>query len=105
MPTLSSKPTNSISPATQRRSASSSPHPRHEAIDEEARLITESQVADRLTLSVKTLRNWRLTGYGPPHLKVGRLVRYSVSGLKVWLKSCERASTSDRGTIRKSRVT
>jgi len=97
MPSLSSKPTDSGPSATHRRSASSSTHSRHEAIDDEARLITESQAADLLTLSVKTLRNWRLSGYGPAHLKVGRLVRYRVSELNLWLKSCERASTSDRG--------
>lgn len=79
------------------RAAFSLNHLRHEAIDDEARLITEGEAADLLTLSVKTLRNWRLSGYGPPHLKVGRLVRYRQSDLKAWLKTCERASTSDRG--------
>ncbi len=66
-----------------------------EKIEGAQSLFTERDVASLLSLSVKTLRNWRLTGYGPPHLKVGRLVRYRVSDLKVWLKSCERASTSD----------
>ena len=43
------------------------------------------------------IKPWRLSGYGPPHLKLGRLVRFRLSDLKAWLKSCERASTSDRG--------
>jgi hypothetical protein len=68
-----------------------------ETIEGAQPLFTERDLASLLNLSVKTLRNWRLSGYGPPHLKVGRLVRYSVSSLNVWLKSCERASTSDRG--------
>jgi excisionase family DNA binding protein len=68
-----------------------------ENCSDEPRLITEGEAADLLTLSVKTLRNWRLSGYGPPHLKVGRLVRYRLSDLKAWLKTCERASTSGRG--------
>lgn len=97
MRTLSSKTTNSTPPAPQSGPAAPSSHSRLEAIDDEARLITENQAADRLTLSVKTLRNWRLSGYGPPHLKVGRLVRYRVSELNVWLKSCERSSSSDQG--------
>jgi excisionase family DNA binding protein len=97
MPRSLPKSTNSKPLANQRQSASSVIDPRHEAISHEARLITEREAADLLTLSVKTLRNWRLSGYGPPHLKVGRLVRYRLSDLKAWLKTCERASTSNRG--------
>ena len=97
MPTLQSRPSNSTPPKDQRQSAPSTIKSRHEAADDEARLITEGEAADLLTLSVKTLRNWRLSGYGPPHLKLGRLVRFRLSDLKAWLKSCERASTSDRG--------
>ena len=68
-----------------------------ENASDHARLITEHEAAEPLTLSIKTLRNWRLSGYGPPHLKIGRLVRYRQSDLIAWLKTCERASTSDRG--------
>jgi excisionase family DNA binding protein len=70
---------------------------RHESICDEARLIMEREAADLLALSVKTLRNWRLSGHGPPYLKVGRLVRFRQSDLKAWLKTCERSSTSDPG--------
>jgi predicted DNA-binding transcriptional regulator AlpA len=79
------------------RAAFSLNDPRHEAICDKARLITEREAAEQLALSVKTLRNWRFLGRGPPHLKVGRLVRYRLSDLKSWLKTCERASTSDPG--------
>ena len=44
-----------------------------ENASDDARLITEHEAAELLTLSIKTLRNWRLSGNGPPHLKVGRL--------------------------------
>ena len=94
MPTLPSKPRNSVPSARLRDSAS---FPIGSDSEDQARLITEREAADLLTLSVKTLRNWRLSGYGPPHLKLGRLVRFRLSDLKAWLKSCERASTSDRG--------
>ena len=97
MPSSLPKPTNSIPPLIQPRSASSAQESRHEAIYDEERLITEGEAADLLRLSIKTLRNWRLCGHGPPHLKVGRLVRYRLSDLKAWLATCERASTSDRG--------
>ena len=80
------------------RAAFSLNDPRHEAIDDEARLITEREAAELLVVSVKTIRNWRLSGYGPPYCKVGRrLVRYRLSDVKAWLKTCERTSTSDRG--------
>jgi predicted DNA-binding transcriptional regulator AlpA len=96
MPSSLPKPTNSIPPVIQPRPASSARESRHEAVDDEARLITEGKAADLLALSVKTLRNWRLSGYGPLHLKIGRLVRYRLGDLKAWLATCERASTSDR---------
>lgn len=97
MPSSLPKPTNTIPPVIRPRTASSARESRHEAVDDEARLIMEGEAADLLALSAKTLRNWRLSGYGPPHLKIGRLVRYRLSDLKAWLATCERASTSDRG--------
>ena len=97
MPTVPSKPTKSVPPKNQGRSASSAIDVRHELICDEEHLITECEAAELLVLSVKTLRNWRLSGYGPPHLKVGRLVRYRLSDLKAWVTTCERTSTSDRG--------
>jgi len=38
-------------------------------------------------LSIKTLRNWRLSGCGPCRLKVGRLVRYRLSDVRAWLET------------------
>jgi predicted DNA-binding transcriptional regulator AlpA len=91
------KPTNSLPRTGERQTASLGKELRREATDGDARLLTEHQVADLLTLSVKTLRNWRLSGTGPCHLKVGRLVRYRSGDVKAWLASCQRTSTSDRG--------
>ena len=68
-----------------------------ENCSDEPRLIIEGEAADLLTLSVKTLRNWRLSGYGPPHLKVGRLVRYRLSDVRAWL---ENARAQIRRTMR-----
>jgi predicted site-specific integrase-resolvase len=39
-------------------------------------LLIEEQVADQLTVSLSTLRRWRLCGQGPRFMKVGSLVRY-----------------------------
>jgi hypothetical protein len=97
MPTVPSKATKSVPPKNQGRSASSAIDVRHESICDEEHLITECEAAELLVIAVKTLRNWRFLGRGPPHLKVGRLVRYRLSDLKAWLKTCERSSTSDQG--------
>jgi predicted DNA-binding transcriptional regulator AlpA len=67
------------------------------AICDDGHLISDREAANLLALSVKTIRNWRLSGYGPPHFKIGRLVRYRMTDIKTWLKTRERASTSDRG--------
>jgi predicted DNA-binding transcriptional regulator AlpA len=40
------------------------------------RALTEREVADRLGLSVATLRAWRFRGKGPRYLRLGRAVRY-----------------------------
>jgi excisionase family DNA binding protein len=41
-----------------------------------ARALTEREVAERLGLSVATLRAWRHRGKGPRFLRLGRSVRY-----------------------------
>ena len=40
------------------------------------RALTEREVAERLGLSVATLRAWRHRGKGPRFLRLGRSVRY-----------------------------
>jgi hypothetical protein len=42
--------------------------------------LTPVQMAERLNVSVKTLTNMRSLKRGPPFIKVGRSVRYVVSG-------------------------
>lgn len=50
-------------------------------------LLTESEVADRLRVSLACLRRWRLERRGPRFLKVGSLVRYPAEELKHWIGS------------------
>lgn len=49
------------------------------------RLRTTSEVADRLQIPAKTLRNWRSLGQGPQYLRVGRHVRYRDDHVEAWL--------------------
>jgi predicted DNA-binding transcriptional regulator AlpA len=60
-------------------------------------LFTEREVATLLAVSVKTLRNWRLNGQGPPFRKLSRIVRYAAGDLQAWTDARRRISTSDRG--------
>lgn len=60
-------------------------------------LLTTQQAAHHIALSPRTLERYRVTGEGPPFLKVGRLVRYRIRDLDVWLDAAVRQSTSDPG--------
>jgi len=60
-------------------------------------LMKESEAAQILGLSKRTLQKWRVTGGGPDFLKIGRAVRYSVEALTQWIGQSKRRSTSDRG--------
>lgn len=61
--------------------------------------ITESELADRLALSVVTLRRWRLEGRGPQFRKFGRAVRYALADVERFEAAAARRSTSDPGPV------
>lgn len=48
-------------------------------------LMTEADVAERLHVSLASVRRWRLEQRGPQFIKVGSLVRYRQEDLEVWL--------------------
>ncbi len=56
------------------------------------------EAARRLGLSAGTLRNWRVTGTGPLHIRVGGRVRYRLADLAAYLDGQTRQSTSDPGS-------
>lgn len=47
--------------------------------------LTPQQVAESLQISIRTLEDWRLRGYGPPFLPVGKHVRYPLIGFEAWV--------------------
>ena len=51
----------------------------------EESLITETQAAEIVALSVKTLQAWRVRGIGPAYVKAGKAVRYSRADLLAWI--------------------
>jgi hypothetical protein len=38
--------------------------------------FTESNLAERWAVSIKTLQDWRRKGVGPEYLKLGKAIRY-----------------------------
>ncbi|WP_082468952.1 helix-turn-helix transcriptional regulator [Sciscionella sediminilitoris] len=49
------------------------------------KLLTVEDVARLLSVPVKTLYDWRGTGYGPAALKVGRYLRYRPADVRRWV--------------------
>jgi excisionase family DNA binding protein len=62
-------------------------------------LLDQDRVAEQLGVRSKTLEAWRSRGGGPPFVRVGRLVRYRSSAVESWIRSRERRSTSDHGSV------
>jgi len=60
-------------------------------------ILTPREAANYLGLSTSWLAKLRLTGEGPPFLKLGRQVRYWRADLDAWLSARLRRSTSDPG--------
>ena len=50
-------------------------------------LLTETEVAKQLRVSLAALRKWRVLNRGPQFLKIGSLVRYRQADINQWLDS------------------
>lgn len=51
------------------------------------KLLEEKELAERLQVSLGTLRMWRTEGKGPRFHRIGQMIRYSPSDVKDWLAS------------------
>ncbi len=69
-----------------------------EDLDARATTVSPAEAANRLGVEPSTLANWRWSGRGPRHVKVGGRVRYRLVEISQWLDSQTRGSTSDRGS-------
>jgi excisionase family DNA binding protein len=61
------------------------------------RRLTESEAAETLNISRRTLQQWPVKGGGPPFQKFGSAVRYDPDALAAWIKAQTRNNTSDSG--------
>ena len=57
--------------------------------------LTQSEAADLLHVSVRSLERWRLAGTGPRFHKAGRRVLYLRSEVERWLMENQFSSTSE----------
>ena len=58
-------------------------------------LLTETETANILNMTVATLRRWRWSGDGPRFRKIGSSVRYHPADLEQFIEAAARLSTSD----------
>ena len=54
------------------------------------RLLTPSEVADRLTIAEHTLALWRADRRHLPYIKIGRMVRYSEDEVEAFIERSAR---------------
>jgi excisionase family DNA binding protein len=57
-------------------------------------LLTETDVAELLRVSLASVRRWRLEKRGPTFVKVGTCVRYRPEDLEAWIGSLPTGSGS-----------
>ena len=62
-----------------------------------AQFVNEFVIEKVLDVPVKTLRNWRVSGRGPPFSKFGASVRYELATAIAWARARQVSSTSDAG--------
>jgi excisionase family DNA binding protein len=61
-----------------------------------SRLLDEFELASWLSISVRTLRNWRVQGGQIPFIRVGKkTIRYRTSDIEAWLAARVRTSTTE----------
>lgn len=60
-------------------------------------LIDETNAANFLCQSIRTIQKWRVTGFGPSFYKSGRSIRYRRRELMIWANTRRRQSTSCSG--------
>ena len=58
-------------------------------------VLDTSETATHIRVSKPTLERWRVSGNGPPFVKLGKAVRYRRSDLDEWLASRVVRSTSE----------
>jgi predicted DNA-binding transcriptional regulator AlpA len=64
------------------------------------RLINEHDVAASWSISVLTLRKWRVQKRGPQYIKIGALVRYRPEDVDAWIAEQQSPGVAVSGVAR-----
>jgi hypothetical protein len=64
--------------------------------------ISEIELAKQLNIGLRTLREWRTKGVGPPITYLGRRPYFHKESTRAWLKSRERKMPRDHNRRRTS---
>jgi hypothetical protein len=83
--------------ATKRREATATPLSKSPVVLDTRAAVNTRAAAHILGVSPRTLEGKRVSGGGPPFVKIGGAVRYRLASLEAYLQQQERASTSDPG--------
>jgi excisionase family DNA binding protein len=67
--------------------------------------LTEKEVARQISVSLASLRRWRLLQHGPRFVKVGALVRYRPEDLEQWMEALPSGGTARPGREARFRTT
>lgn len=54
------------------------------ALDQGERRLSMKDLAEREGIALQTLRAWRVQGYGPKAMKIGKFVRYRLADVIAW---------------------
>ena len=58
----------------------------HETEMSRIQLMSSAELAPELGVSIRTLERWRMDGdFGPPFVRLGRLIFYRVSDVNAWI--------------------
>ena len=52
-------------------------------------ILTQTELAEHLGVSARTLSRWHLLRKGPPRVQVGRLIAYRIEAVENWLQANE----------------
>jgi predicted DNA-binding transcriptional regulator AlpA len=63
------------------------------------RLLTQTEAAEYLRLSPRSLERWRVEGIGPRYSKLGKRIVYLARDLEQWVADRVRNSTSETTVV------
>jgi predicted DNA-binding transcriptional regulator AlpA len=61
------------------------------------KLLSTSDLAELLGLSISKINKWRLASDGPPYIKLGARCAYDPADVAAWLASNKRRTTAESG--------